>query len=297
MASSASTAAPQLTTQPGRRAGWRVEVIEREQRRADDRRMGRQPDRGARRDGLDPARNGLDQGLVLGPQQPAAEHDVDRLAVESEPLDRHPHERNNLAREPAGDRAGDGVLRGKAQHERRELDEPSPRYPPLVDRLPDVVRPGQPEVPRDSVLEQRARAAPVRAAGGSRQRGEADVVPATPVAGDRAEGRPAGDPPVRRDADPVDARAADDRDAPSHRPDRGRRRRRPRRPRRRHRPNGDLLLDPVRSILAGRLAYPPRVAVSSLGEAAVLTGALAVGLRTALERVFAERARPERRAG
>jgi hypothetical protein len=29
----------------------------------------------------------------------------------------------------------------------------------------------------------------------------------------------------------------------------------------------------------------------------VLTGALAVGRRAALERVFAERARPERRAG
>jgi predicted NBD/HSP70 family sugar kinase len=61
--------------------------------------------------------------------------------------------------------------------------------------------------------------------------------------------------------------------------------------------NGDLLLDPIRATLAERLAYPPRVAVSSLGEAAVLTGALAVGLRAALERVFAERARPERRAG
>jgi predicted NBD/HSP70 family sugar kinase len=61
--------------------------------------------------------------------------------------------------------------------------------------------------------------------------------------------------------------------------------------------NGDLLLDPIRASLAERLAYPPRVAVSSLGEAAVLTGALAVGLRAALERVFAERARPERRAG
>jgi hypothetical protein len=35
--------------------------------------------------------------------------------------------------------------------------------------------------------------------------------------------------------------------------------------------------------------------VSTLGEAAVLTGALAVGLRAALERVFADRARPERR--
>ena len=55
--------------------------------------------------------------------------------------------------------------------------------------------------------------------------------------------------------------------------------------------NGDLLLDPIRAILAERLAYPPRVAVSSLGEAAVLTGALAVGLRSALDNVFVNRTR------
>jgi predicted NBD/HSP70 family sugar kinase len=59
--------------------------------------------------------------------------------------------------------------------------------------------------------------------------------------------------------------------------------------------NGDLLLEPVRTVLAERLAYPPRVEVSSLGEAAVLIGALAVGLRTALERVFVDRRHPERR--
>ena len=59
--------------------------------------------------------------------------------------------------------------------------------------------------------------------------------------------------------------------------------------------NGDLLLKPVRAVLAERLAYPPRVEVSSLGEAAVLIGALAVGLRTALERVFVDRRQPERR--
>jgi predicted NBD/HSP70 family sugar kinase len=54
--------------------------------------------------------------------------------------------------------------------------------------------------------------------------------------------------------------------------------------------NGDLLLEPVRSHLAAWLPYPPRVEVSSLGEAAVLTGALAVGLRSALDNVFARRA-------
>jgi predicted NBD/HSP70 family sugar kinase len=55
--------------------------------------------------------------------------------------------------------------------------------------------------------------------------------------------------------------------------------------------NGDLLLAPVRALLAEWLPYPPRVEVSSLGEAAVLTGALAVGRRAALDNVFANRSR------
>jgi len=55
--------------------------------------------------------------------------------------------------------------------------------------------------------------------------------------------------------------------------------------------NGDLLLAPVRALLADWLPYPPRIEVSSLGEAAVLTGALAVGRRAALDNVFANRAR------
>jgi hypothetical protein len=54
--------------------------------------------------------------------------------------------------------------------------------------------------------------------------------------------------------------------------------------------NEDLLLAPVRRLLTSWLAYPPRVEVSSLGEAAVLTGALAVGLRSALDSVFLNRA-------
>jgi predicted NBD/HSP70 family sugar kinase len=55
--------------------------------------------------------------------------------------------------------------------------------------------------------------------------------------------------------------------------------------------NGDLLLAPVRRLLAEWLPYPPRVEVSSLGEAAVLTGALAVGVRAALDNVFENRTR------
>jgi predicted NBD/HSP70 family sugar kinase len=58
--------------------------------------------------------------------------------------------------------------------------------------------------------------------------------------------------------------------------------------------NGDLLLEPVRSLLDSWIPYPPRVEVSSLGEAAVLTGALAFGLRHALDDVVDRRRRPAR---
>src|SRR5205823_8480507 len=56
--------------------------------------------------------------------------------------------------------------------------------------------------------------------------------------------------------------------------------------------NGDLLLDAIRPHLAQWLPYPPRLEVSSLGDAAVLTGALAVGVRAALDSVFAKRRSP-----
>jgi predicted NBD/HSP70 family sugar kinase len=55
--------------------------------------------------------------------------------------------------------------------------------------------------------------------------------------------------------------------------------------------NGDLLLDPVRARLAEWIPYPPRVEVSSLGEAAVLTGALSLGVRAARDNVFVNRVR------
>jgi predicted NBD/HSP70 family sugar kinase len=46
------------------------------------------------------------------------------------------------------------------------------------------------------------------------------------------------------------------------------------------------LLDGVRRRLAEWLPYPPRVELSSLADGAVLMGALAVGLRSALDSVF-----------
>jgi predicted NBD/HSP70 family sugar kinase len=58
--------------------------------------------------------------------------------------------------------------------------------------------------------------------------------------------------------------------------------------------NGDLLLDPVGRHLAELLPFPPRLEVSTLGEAAVLTGALAVGVQSARENVFKRRGRSGR---
>jgi len=49
------------------------------------------------------------------------------------------------------------------------------------------------------------------------------------------------------------------------------------------------LLDTVRTLLSDWLAYPPQVQISSLGDGAVLMGGLSVGLRSALENVFAAR--------
>jgi predicted NBD/HSP70 family sugar kinase len=53
--------------------------------------------------------------------------------------------------------------------------------------------------------------------------------------------------------------------------------------------NGDLLLEPIRTLLREWLPYPPRVAISSLGESAVLMGAVATGLQSALDNVFVNR--------
>jgi predicted NBD/HSP70 family sugar kinase len=55
--------------------------------------------------------------------------------------------------------------------------------------------------------------------------------------------------------------------------------------------NGDLLFEPIRHLLADWLPSPPRVEASNLGDAAVLTGALAVGRRAALDNVFLNRRR------
>src|ERR671935_159034 len=55
--------------------------------------------------------------------------------------------------------------------------------------------------------------------------------------------------------------------------------------------NGDLLLEPVRTLLREWLPYPPRFEISSLGDSAVLMGAVATRLHAALDNVFVNRPR------
>src|SRR5690349_16446794 len=73
----------------------------------------------------------------------------------------------------------------------------------------------QAEVARHRLLEGRARPATILAPRRGPDPGKPDVVTAAPVAGDRTERREARVAAVRRDAEAVDAGAADDRDAPA----------------------------------------------------------------------------------
>jgi hypothetical protein len=58
--------------------------------------------------------------------------------------------------------------------------------------------------------------------------------------------------------------------------------------------NGDLLLAPIRALLAKRCPCPPRAEVFSLGDAAGAHRRARDRLRTALDNVFVNRPRPPR---
>ena len=59
--------------------------------------------------------------------------------------------------------------------------------------------------------------------------------------------------------------------------------------------NGDLLLEPVESHLRELTPFPVRLAVSSLGEEAVLAGAVATALEAAQDRLFSRTAALEKK--
>ena len=150
-------AEPRARAAPGAPAGARQPVgprvraacpaaVEGEQRGADDRRVGGEPDLRARRDRREPALDRRGEMAVLRAQQPAAEHDVDRLGSARAA-------RARRARTPRPRRASRSLISpatassaAAREHDRRELDEAPAGEPLLVDRLADLGRPRQAEV-------------------------------------------------------------------------------------------------------------------------------------------------------
>ncbi len=157
-----------------------------------------------------------EQARIARLQEPAAEHDLDGLvdrARAASSATRTSATTSDASR--VDDARRDRVGRRLGEHERCELDDAPLRDRARVHGLRQLERRPQTEVRGHGALERRVRAAPVLAAGRGHHRRQADVVAAAPVAGDRAERGEAGLPAVRRQAEAVDAGAADDGDAPA----------------------------------------------------------------------------------
>ena len=106
------------------------------------------------------------------------------------------------------------ALAGRVEHERRDLDMPSVRDRPAVDREGQRPGPCDAEMGGHRAREERRRAAAILGANGRREPGHADRSAASPIARDVAEGVEARGPAVRSDAEAVHPAAADDADPP-----------------------------------------------------------------------------------
>src|SRR5262245_58505369 len=194
------------------RVGTRAELVERRQRCAEHRRRLRRADLDVRTDLAQLLAHRVELHV---PREAAAERDLHVLLRKLQPGQSCAYERDDLERQPLDDLGGDGVVLGGFEDERRQLDDAPARDLAEVHRLGELERRRQPEVRWHRSLEHRLRAAAGLAPRGGVHRRHADVAAAAPVAGDLAERREADLPAVGCDRDAVDARAADDADAPA----------------------------------------------------------------------------------
>ena len=58
-------------------------------------------------------------------QEPASEHDVEHLLLETQTLGRHAHERHDLVDQPRDDRGRDRIVGCNLHHEWRKLHQPA----------------------------------------------------------------------------------------------------------------------------------------------------------------------------
>src|SRR3954447_7305958 len=99
----------ELAAQALARAVAGAELVEPEQRGADDRRRAGDVDAGRRREAREAGLDRADQARVAGVQEPAAERDGSRLARQLEALEDDPDHPHPLLGEPVDDLAGGGV--------------------------------------------------------------------------------------------------------------------------------------------------------------------------------------------
>ena len=213
-----STASPSSRRSRACASGRRAELVEAEQRRADDRRRGR------RRRTIALAPTSRSPSSIAPSRRPSpawSSPPPSRTSTGSSRRARAARARRGRARRPRR-RAG----RRSRPRPRRAAASAKTTGGSSIDAA--AAGSGRGGSPRPARSASRGRSAPgprcssavfgprpssLRAAADTR--GEADVVAAAPVAGDRAERGEARVPAVGRDADAVDPGAADDRDAPA----------------------------------------------------------------------------------
>ena len=173
-----------------------TDVVQREQGGTHDRRRGDGTDLDVESE-VGEERPGVpDEAAVRGLHEPTSQQDFRGQAVELETLDRRADERGDLMGESLDEPASDLVTVRLGEDERREVVEPPLRDRARMDRRGDGQWRREPEVRRHRRLEDRGRSAAILAPCRRTQRGHAEVPAATPVAGDRAEGREAHVAPV-----------------------------------------------------------------------------------------------------
>src|SRR4051812_25521920 len=204
-----------LAAEPGLRVGACADLVETQERCADDRRGCGGPNRDV---GGDLVQRRVDRGEegaggIL--KDSSAQKDLHGLVEQIQAGQSDPGERDHLRGETLDDLRRDGVVRGFGEDDGRELDHTALFDPAGVDGFGQLARGRETEVGRHHALQGGTWAAAVFATCAGRNGGEAEVVPPTPVAGDRAERGEAGVPTVGRHADAVDSGSARDCDAPA----------------------------------------------------------------------------------
>ncbi len=151
-----------------------------------------------------------DQAAAPGSDQAAAQHDLDRLVEQLEPVSAtrakatiSSASRSTISRATASDSASARTI-GATSTSRSVAD------PAEVDRLRELLGRLESEVGGDRCLEAGRLPAAVGPARRGRQSGRTNVVTSAPVSGDQPEGRESGLAPVGRDADAIDTGTADD---------------------------------------------------------------------------------------